>query len=171
MSYSYTSASTTSFTKTSAKHLASLVSADLRQLQRHYGSPSDETIANLAEEVVTLLTGGYLKSVKYGFQRNGKWVVCLEYRVVAGVLEGAGDRPGRVYSAADTRGAYWASFLNRTQSWWDLKEEQRDKISAMIPVKRTSGTEPGTVAGAWMIDKTYSRDGTSLTRRTFQPNE
>ena len=45
-----TSTSTSSYTVTNARYLSSKVAADLRQLQRLYGAPSDAMIGEYLEE-------------------------------------------------------------------------------------------------------------------------
>lgn len=81
MSSSYTVSSTSSFTITHSKTIASKLAADLLRMHRLYGSPSRSAIPDDEDEMVQLLKGDYLQSVKYGFQRDGRWIEpTLEYR-------------------------------------------------------------------------------------------
>ena len=58
MASSYTISETATFTLTHAKHMAAKVAADLKRLQRFYGYPSDQDIANYETEVIELLNNG-----------------------------------------------------------------------------------------------------------------
>src|SRR5438132_1715499 len=95
-----TFSTTSSFTRTHARYLASKIGADLRQMQLFYGQPSDDKIDDYMEEVVELLVGGYLDSVEYGFHRAWDWVIALRYIVRNGDLV-TDDRSGRVTSGID----------------------------------------------------------------------
>ena len=69
---SNTFTTTETFTVTHARHLASKVATDLKRIQRFYGEPSDKWINDYEDELVTLLKGGYVETVTYGFQRGGE---------------------------------------------------------------------------------------------------
>ena len=71
-SYSYTESRT--FTVTHARHMAAKVATDLKRMQRFYGKPSDENIADYESEATEMLRAGYLDTVTYGFKRDGKWI-------------------------------------------------------------------------------------------------
>lgn len=160
---------TNTFTVTNARYLASKVAADLRQMQRLYGSPSDDEINDYLLEIVILLSGGWLKEVKYGFRRNDAWVApVLDYRVnSAGNL--VDNRSGGVLAGADTTNAQWYSYLITTASWWDLTASEREAELARIPVKRSSAQELP-VNGYWAEgDRQYSSGGVGFTRRTLRP--
>jgi len=162
MTTTYTRSSSETFTRTSAKYLVSKVAADLRQMQRLHGEPSDARIDAYVEELITLLTGGYLGSVTYGFKRAGDWVVALRYQVNSdGTTSAVDDRPGRV-PLGDTGDATFGSFLIHSLKWLLLTGEERRQIERVLPFSRTHGDEPG---GGWNHGaKTYSRDGVSLNR-------
>ena len=162
MTTTYTRSSSETFTRTSAKYLVSKVAADLRQMQRLHGEPSDARIDRYVEELITLLAGGYLGSVTYGFKYAGVWVVALRYVVnLDGTASASDDRPGRA-PLGDTRGATFGSFLTHSWKWPLLTAEQRRQVERTLPFRRSHGDEPG---GAWNHgDRTYSRDGVSLNR-------
>ena len=165
MTTTYTTSSSETFTRTSAKYLVSKVGADLRQTQRLHGEPSDAWIDAYVEELITLLGGGYLGSVTYGFQRAGEWVVALQYQVnLDGSISAVDDRPGRV-PLGDTWGATFGSFLTYSWKWWLLTADERRQVERALPFSRGIGNEPG---GIWSNGgKTYSRDGVSLSRGTI----
>ena len=74
MSTSFTYSDTITFSHSHAVHLAAKVAADLKRMQRLYGSPSDADIASYEGEIVALLKAGYLGRVTYGYWRNGDWI-------------------------------------------------------------------------------------------------
>jgi len=163
-SYSYS----TTFTRTNARYLASKVAADLRQMRLFYGRPFDAEIDDYVEELTELLVGGYLESVDYGFHRNDGWAVAVGYIVVNGTLT-TDDRAGRVTPGLNIGGAVWYSFLRYSSKWHGLSQEERNRIKATIPVKRTNANEPTVGFGNfWVEDKVYTSGGTSFTRRTIR---
>lgn len=164
-----TSTTTTSFTVTNARYLASKVAADLRQMQRLYGTPSDEMIADYLLELIILLRGGYLKSVQYGFRRNGNWILTLAYTVDATGHLTTDTRAGGVYAHADTSGATFYSYLCRTDAWFSLTPAQREAIESTLPVVRTPANEPGAEGGYWEADRSYASGGVGVVRRTYRP--
>ncbi len=166
MSTTYTTSST--FTRTHARYLASKVAADLRQMRLFYGRPSDTDIDDYVEELTELLVGGYLYSVDYGFRRDDCWVVALNYFVENGVLV-ADERAGRVPRGANVNGAGWYSHLRYSSKWLALSESERKRIENSIPIKRVTASEPQLGAGnVWVEDKTYTNGGTSIRRRTLK---
>ena len=60
MSTSYSYTETATFTVTHARHMAAKVATDLKRMQRFYGSPSDERIAQFEAEATELIRAGYL---------------------------------------------------------------------------------------------------------------
>ena len=119
-------------------------------------------IADYVEELITLLAGGYVDSVEYGFKRANNWAVALRYTANSdGTVSGTDDRPGRV-PLGDVQGTGFGSFLVYSSKWSLLSTDERGRIERTLPFVRTSGSEPG---GAWSYGgKTYSRDGVSLRR-------
>jgi len=165
-SYTHTS----SFTVTHAKYLASKVSSDLRQIQRLYGRPADWEIGDYLLELAILLAGGYLDSVIYGYKANGNWLLAVNYTVNADGNLVTDNRPGGIFATADVSGGVWHSYLIYSDAWADLTSTERDAIKSTIPVKRSSGDEPGTGAGYWIEqDRSYSSGGVGVVRKTFRP--
>lgn len=104
MTTSFTASTT--FTVTNARHLATKVSADLKRMQRFYGLPSDQQIAEFELELVEYLKAGYLDKITYGFKRDGNWIPpTLRYtaqELASGAID---DDPGRVTTGHDTTNA------------------------------------------------------------------
>lgn len=168
MAYSYAYTLTKTFTRTSARYIASKVMADLRLMQLYYGQPSDSKIIDYFSEITEFLVYGYVAQIEYGFQRNGNRVISLEYTVRSdGTLED--NRAGRVYARADISGADWSSFLTYSNRWWDLTPDQRASFVSRLPIQRTTGNGPGDGGGYWTVDLFYSSDGVGTQRRTFRP--
>src|SRR6187551_2956967 len=69
MSSSFTVSESATFTVTHARHMGAKVAADLKRMQRFYGSPSDLKISRFEAEIVELLKHGYLGTITYGFKR------------------------------------------------------------------------------------------------------
>jgi hypothetical protein len=160
---------TTTFTETNARHLASKVAADLLQLARLYGQPSEKRIDDFIEELAILLPGGFVASVDYGFQVNGNWLIVLRYTVRSDGTLTADDRAGRVPVSIDVSGAGFASFLRFSEKWSRLSPQDRERIEKSLPFRRATSDEPGIVSGIWVEDKVYSSAGVALTRKVFTP--
>lgn len=160
----YSSTTTSTFTRTHAKYLASKAAADLRQMQRFYGRPSDSEISDYIVEMVTLLAGGYLHSVEYGFKKGRNWVVALRYVVRTDGSIATDDRPGRVTVGADVSRANWYSYLRYSRKWLNLSEDEQQNIESELPVSRTPAPEPQTGNGYWTDDKRYSKAAVTLSR-------
>jgi hypothetical protein len=170
VSYSYTTSTT--FTRTEARYLASKVAADLHQCRRRYGRPAtEEAVANYVTELEEQLVGGYVSTYEFGFvDENRRRVVSWSYRVTAaGLAGGADDRPGGVYLAAQVASAQWFNYLTRTEAWWTLGEAGRAQMNARLPFVRTPADSPTDGDGYWVEDRTYSAGGVSMPRRTFRP--
>ena len=148
MSYSYTASETRSFTVTHARHMAAKVATDLKRMQRLYGSPGDGAIADYELEATTLLKAGYLKTVTYGYKRDGKWIQPT-VRYTARDLAGSSandDDPGKVSPGANVEGASFYSYLTYNNAWYALTETQREaKASAALLGKCLA--QAGTSAG------------------------
>lgn len=169
MSYSLTATETRTFTLTHARHLAAKVSADLKRLQRLYGHITDERIAEFEGEVTELLRMGYLGTVTYGFQRDGKWIEPT-LRYTASDLAGSGtdDDPGRVPPGKDISGAQFHSYLTYSTTWDALTAEQRAAIKQQLPLQRVSGSDAVVSNGYFADDKSYSSGGRSLGRASVR---
>ena len=128
-SYSYTESRT--FTVTHARHMAAKVATDLKRMQRFYGKPSDENIADYESEATEMLRAGYLDTVTYGFKRDGKWIEPT-LRYTARDLAGASandDDPGRIRPGADISGASFYSYMTYTAAW-DRQREMHAQVAA-----------------------------------------
>lgn len=166
-SYSYTEAAT--FTVTHARHMAAKVAADLKRMQRFYGSPSDERIAQFEAEVTELIRAGYLGTVTYGFQKDGNWIEPT-LRYTAKDLAGSSandDDPGRVRHNANVSGAVFKSYLTHSAAWSQLTQPERDAFEKTLPISRGGATEPG-ITGYLASDRTYSSGGKALDRATVR---
>lgn len=170
MSYSFTSTDTIAFTITHARHMAAKVATDLKRIQRLYGSPTDEEIADYEAEVVELLKCGYLGTVTYGFRRDGKWTEpTVQYRArdLAGSAAANDDDPGRVRAGANIDGATFWSYMTYSAAWDQLSSAQRDACRARLPIKRSGAPEPS-VNGYLTSDRTYSAGGRALDRASVR---
>ena len=169
MSYSYTIADTTTFTRTHAKHMAAKVATDLKRMQRFYNEPSDEWIAAYEEEAIELLKEGFLGTVTYGFHRNGDWIApTLRYTAQQLIAPSSNDDdPGRVRPGADISRASFYSYLTYSASWDRLGQAEREQFKDRLPFRRTGAPEPG-VNGYWSPDLTYSAGGRALDRASLR---
>ncbi len=155
MTYSFTTTTTSTFTRTSARYIASKVVADLRRLRSYYGQPSEEQIELFYGELIELLALGYVRSIEYGFKRDGRRLISLLYEVRSdGSL--TDDRAGGVHARADITGASWFSFLIHNSKWWSLSPEHRARIEAGLPISRTPAEAPQDGQGYWSLSHTYS---------------
>jgi len=167
MTYSHTTTATTTFTLSNARYVASKVQTDLRQFQRWYGEPTDAWITAYHDELVILSSGGYVEQVKYGYRRNGAWILTLEYQFrYDGTLVGD-DRAGGVRHAVNRDGAAFASYLYWSSAWYNLSETQRSAIRETLPFTRSSTGEPPYTVGRYASDRTYAVDGSGASRRMF----
>ena len=106
MTYSTTLTASQTFTIADAKYLASRIAADLTQLRLYYGNLTEQKVQDLTFEAAILLKAGLLDNVKYGYQKDDKWVFALSYSVnYLGQLEVANDSPGGIDATADVTGA------------------------------------------------------------------
>jgi hypothetical protein len=169
MSSSFTISEATSFTVTHARHMASKVATDLKRLQRFYGEPGDTHIADLETEMIELLKGGYLKTITYGFRRDGNWIEPA-LRYTARDLSGAAandDDPGRVKPGLNIAGAAFYSYLTYSAAWNALTETEKHAFKSRMPFYRGGAPEPG-VNGYFTNDKTYSAGGHALDRTSVR---
>lgn len=166
MSTTYTTSSTSSFTVTHARYLASKIAADLRQMQLFYGSPRDSEIDDYITETVVLLLSGYLANVTYGFRRGDQWLIALKYNAHTSGLLLSDDRAGRVRPGVEVSGATWCSFLEHSLAYHLASDVERQRIEDLLPFSRTAGEEPR-VSGIWISDKSYSSGGVSLQRNMY----
>lgn len=166
-SYSYTNTQT--FTVTNAKYLASKVAADLKRMQRFYGFPADEQIANYESEIILYLQHGYLTEVLYGFKRNGNWIEpTLKYTAKElSAIGSSDDDPGRISPNADVLGATFYSYLVQNSAYNELNHNQKEEFDARLPFIRGGAPSPG-VSGHLSPDKSYFSGGKSLNRSSIK---
>lgn len=166
-SYSYTDSVT--FTVTHARHMAAKIATDLKRIQRLYGKPSDNDIADYEAEAVAMMKAGYVSTVTYGFKRDGAWIEpTLKY--TARDLANASandDDPGKIRPGQNVSGASFSSFLNYTDKYFALTQGDRDAFRSGLPFQRTTGTEPP-VNGYLTTDRTYSAGGRALDRSSVR---
>ena len=169
MSYSYTFAETSTFTRTHAKHMAAKVATDLKRIQRFYDRPNDSSIVAYETEVIEFLKEGYLGTVTYGFHRNGNWIEpTLSY--TARDLAGASandDDPGRVRPGANITGASFYSYLTYSLAWNNATETEKEEFRERLPFRRLGAPELG-IDGYLREDLTYSSGGRALDRATVR---
>jgi len=159
---------TTTFTRTNARYLASKIAADLRQLRAFYFRPSEQQIEDLYEELTEMLAGGYVATFEAGFRKGDKRIVTARYTIAVG---GSSDdeRSGGIYARADVSGASWFTFMTYSDAWSQLTDLQRQKIRDSVPIDRTPGCEPNDGDGYWEAGRSYHSGGTSASRRGFRP--
>lgn len=169
MSYSYTLSETQSFTVTHARHIAAKVATDLKRMQRFYGKPNDNDIADYESEVIELLKAGYLGTVTYGFRNNSnEWIEPTLIYTAKEFSLSLDDDPGRVKHNADITGAAFFSYLTYTSEWELLSpDEQLTYKKNNLPFVRNGAVEPG-VNGYFENDRTYSGGGRALSRASVR---
>lgn len=164
MSYSYTTTGSTTFTVTYAEYIAIKVGTDLKRMQRFYGEPDDEQIADYEKELTALLMGSYLDKIEYGFMTASRsWRVALRYEARYGGVLIADDDPGKLPLGTNIYGCSFHSFLIGTYRWEALSDYERDRVyqRAGVGFRRKIGTEP---SGNWSADRTYSAGGRGVVR-------
>lgn len=162
---SYTIATAVTFTATHARQLATKVSADLKRMQRFYGSPTDSHIADIELEVIELLKAGYLGTLTLGFKRNECWIEpTLRYTARdLGSMQSADDDPGRLRPGADVSGAMFYNYLTYSAKWDAATSTEKQAFRGQMPYSRGDANEPS-VSGYLLSDRTYSSGGRALER-------
>jgi hypothetical protein len=166
---SYSITESTTFTITHARHMASKVSADLKRMQRFYGSPSDSQIASYETEITELLKLGYLGTLTLGFLRDSQWIeptLVYTARDLAGMAANDDD-PWRVQPGRNIAGATFYNYLLYSSAWRAATLAERDAFKARMPFTRSDKDEP-TVNGYLIDDKIYSAGGRSLSRASVR---
>jgi hypothetical protein len=163
-SYSYTESTT--FTITHARHMAAKIATDLKRIQRLYGRPCDEDIADYEAEAAAMMKAGYLS---YGFKRNGSWIEPTLKYTARDLAGGAAndDDPGKIRPGKDVSGASFTSFMSYTDAYFNLSQADRDAFKGGLPFQRVTGTEPP-VEGYLASDRTYSAGGRALDRASVR---
>jgi hypothetical protein len=166
---SHTTTTTSSFTITHARYIASKVATDLKRFQRFYGAPNDTVIDQYEGELAGLLKYDAVEYVVYGFQRNSLWTpASVRYRAIPGGPLLADDDPGKIRPGIDISGARFTSFLSYSNSWFNIPQADREAIKASLPIQRSNGSSPNLESGAWSDDNTYSAGGRGLGRSSVR---
>ena len=162
MTYSFTLSETETFTVTHARHMAAKVATDLQRMQRFYGYPSDDRIAEFEAEIMEFMKAGYLATVTYGFRRDGQWIEPT-LRYTARDLAGSSandDDPGKVRPSANTGNASFYSYMTYSSAWDALTDSEKAAFRKRLPFTRTARRSRASTA----ISRT-----TGLIRRAAEP--
>ena len=166
---SYTFTESNTFTETHAKHIAMKVATDLKRIQRFYGKPSDSFIIEHSVEIIMLLKAGFLKRIIYGFQQYGEWIEpTLRYTAsdLNNIYENDDD-PGKITPGKNISEARFTSFLEHSDSWFELSLDKQTEFEKKLPFQRSFGTEPQ-VNGYLVRDLTYSAGGRAVYRESLR---
>jgi len=160
---------TSTFTRTHAKHLAAKVIADLYQCSVLYDRPDEDGIEKYETELIELLANEYVYSYEFGFKTNEKRVLTWHYTVGAdGGLHGDADAGG-IYAKATVAQATYFNFLTPSVKWNRLTAADQAAVERGLPFQRTPGSSPVDGNGYWQIDHGYSAGGVRVERKTFRP--
>lgn len=160
---------TTTFTRTHARHLAAKVVSDLYQCHLLYDRPRAEDLDDYQTELVEMLAHSYVATYEFGFKKADKRVLSWHYTVGPdGGLHGDSDA-GSIYATAVVAGTTYFNFMSYSDKWWRLSPQQRDTVRSTLPVQRTSGSLPGDGDGYWQIEHGYSAGGVRVERKSFRP--
>jgi hypothetical protein len=159
------STGTKTYTATDAKYLGSKIAADLRQLQVLYGEPLNSHINAYVDEFVILVKDGYIKSVDYGYRKNGIWVVGVSYEVSA--FNSVDDSPGRIPVGKDITNANWGSYMRKSQKFYDLSLAQQQAFLNSLPFQRNVDNNDPQNGANWVYDKAYGSGDVELKRKIF----
>lgn len=167
---SHTYSTSTTFTRTHARHLGSKVAADLRQCSLFYDAPDLDMVSKYQEELVELLVGGYVAEYEFGFKRDGMRVLCWRYVVApdGDMLSVTGDA-GSLFARASIVGANYYNFLTYSDAWFDLQPSERETIKGGLPIARSSGSLPTDGNGYWAATRDYGAGGVRVSRQEFKP--
>ena len=159
----------TTFTRTHAKHLAAKVMADLYQCSVFYDRPAASGIGDYETELIEMLANEYVHTYEFGFKSNSKRLLSWHYTVGPdGGLYGDADAGG-IYPKATVAGTDHFNFMTYSENWWALSETKRANVKGGLPIKRTPGSSPGDGDGYWQVDHAYSAGGVRVARKTFRP--
>jgi hypothetical protein len=169
MSTSYAITESASFTVTHARHMAAKVATDLKRMQRLYGKPADDKIAQYETELIEMLKAGFLEEVTYGFRRDGAWIeptLCYTSQDLAGMAANDDD-PGHVRAGADVSNASFYTYMTYTSAHGRMSQSEREAFEKRLPFTREGAQEPG-VSGYLESDRTYSAGGQALNRKSVR---
>lgn len=160
---------TSTFTRTHARYLASKIAADLRQFRSFYSKPTEQQIEDLYEELVEMLAGGYVATYEAGFRKSGGDRVVSARYIVSSSGISTDERAGGIYARADITGASWFTYMTYSNAWWELNDSARRGIKDSVPVDRSPADEPTDGDGYWESGRNYASGGTSTSRSGFRP--
>lgn len=165
----FTTTQSRTFTITEARYVTSKIAADLDTLRVQYGMPSAIDVTEYAEEAAILLAKRYLKSVEYGFKRDGLIVFSLRYEAQANGTLYTDDRPGKIPYGLNMTGTNFYTHLRYTDAYFALSELQQLVVKSSLPFQRATGGEPPlSPKGLWESTRTYSKNGEGVERLTFK---
>jgi hypothetical protein len=177
MSFSMTRTAVESFTLTQAKYLASKVAADMRRCQQLYGKPKstggtrqDPDINDYGTEIALMLRDKYIATFEFGFVRDtdNERLLTWKYSVDSAGDLTSDDRPGRIVSGVDIKGASFRSYMTYSDAWSKLTEEQKAAYKEALPVGRVGAAAYGSSLGSFQYDLAYSSTGVAMVRQTFK---
>ena len=161
-------------TITYAKDIAAKIAADLSRLRRLVGTntPTYERIHKYGQEATILLRDGYLHSIEYGFDNNGRWRLAIKYEAWYGPYGASligDDAPGGIQfddNVASSRFLPFNSFLTYSAEWGKLSRYERQLYqSQRLPFIRGEGVGP---SGDWgECDKDYASGNIGVKRKTI----
>jgi hypothetical protein len=169
MSFTMTRTVSESWSLTYAKYLASKVTSDMWRCQQLYGVPSREDINNYGTELALLLRDGYVETYEFGFLVDSQRLISWRYAVDTSGNIDADDRPGKIFSGVDVSNASFFNRLCYSNAWYNLSQEERDRIKASLPIQRVAKDGPKDGNGYWQQDRMYSSNGVAMPRSTFRP--
>ncbi len=162
----YSATRSASFTITDARHVASKIGADLRNLNTVYGKPPLTSIDDYVEEVALLLRDGYLNTVDFGFKSGDVWKLRLRYTAtIGGSLRD--DNPGRLPYDAPVAGVPFYSYLTYSSPFNALTYDKQTAYKATLPFQRTGADEPSLGGGTYGTAASYARNGHGVGRDVY----
>jgi hypothetical protein len=160
---------TSTFTRTHAKHLAAKVIADLYQCSMLYDRPGEAAIEHYETELIELLANEYVLRYEFGFAIDGKRLLSWEYTVGPDGGLHADSDAGGIYSKGKVAQATYFNFLTPSNKWDKLSAAQQAAFRSTLPFQRTPGSGPIDGDGYWQVDHGYGAGGVRVERRTFRP--
>lgn len=169
MTSTYTQTETRSFTITEARHVAAKIASDLNLMNAYYSNPSIEDIEKYKDEAAQYIAKRYLRSVEYGYKKDGAVIFSLKYTAKSDGTLSTDDRPGKIPSNLNMNGASFYSYLRHSFAFDNLSDAERAAFKSGLPIQRVSASEPAlTNNGYWEKTHTYSKNGEGVEREVFR---
>lgn len=165
---SYTNTVSKTFTVTHARYLASKVATDMALCSRYYDHPKSTSIADYEAELTALIRDGYFKCLQFGFSRNDVPILAWLYEVDENGVVTCDDSPGKISTGIDVTNTTFFNWLEYSEKFFRLTEEQQEKYLLALPIQRTLQDRPGEGVGVWVSDKNYHSGGVSVSRKKFR---